>query len=204
MQTTNPAEVIVRRLDVRSNASVAEFARWLAVELGGVDIIVNNAGVAEDRAGAGGAQPPRACHRRRRNPTPRPSHPLEHARDSELNEGVRVAAWAGGVDAVVAEAERCLDVNFHGVRRVCGALLPSLLRPGGRMVVVSSSVGKLGGGSGCPIIPAGDGFSAQVRDSKHLVHCRVQGLKAALHCRRKEKPHRAATRRWTRWTLFLA
>jgi carbonyl reductase 1 len=106
------AEVVVRRLDATSDSSVKEFSQWLANEFGGLDILVNNHGIADDSS--------------------------------------------------TTTAERVLDTNFHGVRRVCEMLLP-LLRPGGRVVVISSSVGRLSGGSGCPIVPKGEGFSPAVQ-----------------------------------------
>jgi carbonyl reductase 1 len=50
-----------------------------------------------------------------------------------------------GFDAEVAR--RTLDTNFFGVLRVHDALLP-VIRPGGRIVMISSGMGSLGGVSG--------------------------------------------------------
>lgn len=80
-----------RRLDVSDEASVAELAGALAAEHGGVDIVVNNAGIAMK-----------------------------------------------GFDAEVARAT--IDVNFFGPLRVTDALLP-VMRPGGRVVMVTSALG---------------------------------------------------------------
>ncbi|KYF77100.1 3-oxoacyl-ACP reductase, partial [Sorangium cellulosum] len=83
--------VEARRLDVSDEASVEALARALASEHGGVDIVVNNAGIAMD-----------------------------------------------GFNAEVAR--RTIDVNFFGPLRLTDALLP-LVRPEGRVVMVTSGVG---------------------------------------------------------------
>ncbi|WP_437930733.1 SDR family oxidoreductase [Sorangium sp. So ce291] len=83
--------VEARRLDVSDEASVEALARALAAEHGGVDIVVNNAGIAMD-----------------------------------------------GFNAEVAR--RTIDVNFFGPLRLTDALLP-LVRPEGRVVMVTSGVG---------------------------------------------------------------
>ncbi|WP_437310403.1 SDR family oxidoreductase [Sorangium sp. So ce388] len=83
--------VEARRLDVSDEASVDELARALAAEHGGIDIVVNNAGIAMD-----------------------------------------------GFNAEVAR--RTIDVNFFGPLRLTDALLP-LVRPEGRVVMVTSGVG---------------------------------------------------------------
>jgi carbonyl reductase 1 len=81
-------------LDVTRSADIDALAHRLAAE-GGVDALVNNAGIS-----------------------------LE------------------GFDAEVAR--RTMDVNFFGAMRVTDALLPSM-RPGGRVVMISSGMGDLSG-----------------------------------------------------------
>merc|ERR1719247_3850479 len=54
----------------------------------------------------------------------------------------------------IEQADLCVEVNYFGTRRVCESLLP-LLRPGGRVINVSSSVGQINPAvaeaSGCPM-----------------------------------------------------
>lgn len=80
-------------LDVASDESIDALARDLERDEGGLDVLVNNAGVALD-----------------------------------------------GFDAEVAR--RTVDVNFLGTMRVTDRLLP-LLRPGARIVMLSSGMGEL-------------------------------------------------------------
>lgn len=80
-------------LDVASQASVDRFAAWLIEEKGGLDVLVNNAGISMD---------------------------------------VPVGKAARGT----------LDVNFYGTVRTTDTLLP-LVRPEGRIVMVSSGMGEL-------------------------------------------------------------
>lgn len=80
-------------LDVSSQASVDALAAHLKRERGGLDVLVNNAGIS--------------------------------------------------LDVPVGQAARAtLDVNFHGTVRTTDTLLP-LVRPHGRIVMVSSGMGEL-------------------------------------------------------------
>lgn len=80
---------------------------------------------------------------------------------TDATEVARVAAELGAVDWVVNNAgaavsaplvksddalfEKMMDVNFHGARRVAGALLPGMVERGyGRVVSVASSAGLIG------------------------------------------------------------
>lgn len=87
-------EVVSRRLDVTDAAGIATLTERLSADVGGLDVLVNNAAVA-------------------------------------LN----------GFNAAVAR--KTIDVNFSGPLRVTDRLLP-LLRPGARIVMVSSGLGHTG------------------------------------------------------------
>jgi len=80
-------------LDVSSDASVDTFAKYLAETEGGLDVLVNNAGVS-----------------------------------------------LGGFDTKIAR--RTIEVNFKGTVRTTERLLP-LMRPAGRVVMMSSGMGEL-------------------------------------------------------------
>lgn len=92
------ARVAARRLDVSDAASVAALAAHVRDDRGGVDVLVNNAGLAFAFEDA----------------TP-----------------------------FADQARRTVDVNYYGTKRMIEALAP-LLRPGARVVGVSSSAGQLG------------------------------------------------------------
>jgi len=100
-----PCEALADELGERAEAlalDVTDVARVAAVvgELGAVDWLVNNAGVAT-------------------------SAPLVKSDDALF--------------------ERMMDVNFHGARRLAGALLPGMLERGyGRVISVASSAGLIG------------------------------------------------------------
>jgi carbonyl reductase 1 len=88
------AAVEARALDVTREDTIDALARALSETHGGLDVLVNNAGIAMD-----------------------------------------------GFDGEVAR--RTLDVNFFGVLRVTDRLLP-LIRPGGRVVMITSGMGDTG------------------------------------------------------------
>ncbi len=83
----------LQRLDVSDASDIAAMAAYLRREHGGLDVLINNAGVS-----------------------------------------------LSGFNAQVAR--RTLDVNFVGTLRLTDALLP-LLRPGARVVMISSGMGEL-------------------------------------------------------------
>ena len=87
-------DVTSRPLDVTRDDSIEALAAWLGATFGGLDVLVNNAGIAMD-----------------------------------------------GFDARVAR--ETIAVNFTGVVRVTDRLLP-LMRPGGRVVNVTSGLGDTG------------------------------------------------------------
>ena len=101
--------VVVRPLDVADAGSVQALADWLRAEYGGLDVLVNNAGIHYDT-------------------------------------GQRA------VTADLAVAEEALAVNVLGVWRMVVACA-GLLRPGARVVNLSSGAGSFGetaGGAGVP------------------------------------------------------
>ena len=101
--------VVVRPLDVADAASVAALADWLSAEHGGLDVLVNNAGIHYDTG--------------------------QRATTADL-----------------AVAEEALQVNVLGAWRMVVACGP-LLRPGARVVNLSSGAGSFGetaGGAGVP------------------------------------------------------
>jgi NAD(P)-dependent dehydrogenase (short-subunit alcohol dehydrogenase family) len=102
--------VVVRRLDVADPASVEAFAAWLRVEHGGLDVLVNNAGVHYD-------------------------------------------TWQNAAEADLRVVEEALAVNLVGAWRMAVAMAP-LLRPGGRLVNVSSGAGSFGETAGAGGAPA--------------------------------------------------
>ncbi|HYO35267.1 MAG TPA: SDR family NAD(P)-dependent oxidoreductase [Geodermatophilus sp.] len=102
--------VVVRRLDVADPASVGAFADWLRDELGGLDVLVNNAGVHYD-------------------------------------------TWQTAAEADLPVVEEALAVNVVGAWRMAVAMVP-LLRPGGRLVNVSSGAGSFGETAGAGGAPA--------------------------------------------------
>ncbi len=102
--------VVVRRLDVTDQASVDALAAWLRAEHGGVDVLVNNAGIHYD-------------------------------------------TWQSAAEADLGVVEEALAVNVVGAWRTAVALAP-LLRPGGRLVNVSSGAGSFGETAGAGGAPA--------------------------------------------------
>jgi carbonyl reductase 1 len=113
------AAVEARVLDVTRPETVAALATWLAEAHGGLDVLVNNAGLVME-----------------------------------------------GFNATVAE--QTLDVNFFGVLRVTDALLP-LLRPGGRIVNVTSGLGDT------------SDLPARLRDRFHAEDLGREELEAMMH-----------------------
>lgn len=104
-----PEGAVVRRLDVTDQASVDDLAAWLDEHHGGLDVLVNNAGVHYD-----------------------------------------TGQTAVGADLDVAD--EAWRVNALGAWRTTATLAP-LLRPGARVVMVSSGAGSFGetaGGGGVP------------------------------------------------------
>jgi len=102
--------VVVRRLDVADPASVEALAAWLRDEHGGLDVLVNNAGVHYD-------------------------------------------TWQNAAEADLGVVEEALAVNVVGAWRMAVAMAP-LLRPGGRLVNVSSGAGSFGETAGAGGAPA--------------------------------------------------
>ncbi len=101
--------VVVRQLDVTDPVGVEALASWLGTEYGGLDVLVNDAGIHYD-------------------------------------------TWQTAAEADLAVVEEALAVNVVGAWRMAVALTP-LLRPGGRLVNVSSgagSFGETGGAGGAP------------------------------------------------------
>ena len=102
--------VVVRSLDVADAASVQALADWVRTEHGGLDVLVNNAGVHYDT-------------------------------------GQRAAT------ADLTVAEEALQVNVLGAWRMVVACAP-LLRPGARVVNLSSGAGSFGETGGAAGVPA--------------------------------------------------
>lgn len=86
------------RLDVNDGASIVKLRDTIKEKYGGIDVLVNNAGIAFKQAA---------------------TEPLH------------------------VQARTTIDTNYYGTKRVCDILFP-LLRPGARVVNVSSLVGFLG------------------------------------------------------------
>jgi NAD(P)-dependent dehydrogenase (short-subunit alcohol dehydrogenase family) len=102
--------VLVRALDVTDQGSVDALADWLRAEHGGLDVLVNNAGVHYD-------------------------------------------TWQTAAAADLGVVEEALAVNVVGAWRTAVALAP-LLRPGSRLVNVSSGAGSFGETAGAGGAPA--------------------------------------------------
>jgi NAD(P)-dependent dehydrogenase (short-subunit alcohol dehydrogenase family) len=102
--------VVVRGLDVTDQGSVDALAAWLRAGHGGLDVLVNNAGVHYD-------------------------------------------TWQSAAEADLGVVEEALAVNVVGAWRTAVALAP-LLRPGGRLVNVSSGAGSFGETAGAGGAPA--------------------------------------------------
>eukprot|EP01018_Ginkgo_biloba_P012778 Gb_22780 [translate_table: standard] len=115
--------VIFHRLDVQSSESVSTFAEWLKKEFGGLDILINNAGV-------GGTEF---------------DWDLLEKRQMDFRKILGEEFWTEGLTENHETAKECIDVNYFGTKRVTKALIP-LLRPsaaGPRIVNVSSFFGML-------------------------------------------------------------
>ena len=101
--------VIVRQLDVADPVSTEALASWLRAEHGGLDVLINNAGIHYD-------------------------------------------TWQTAVAVDLGVVAEAMAVNVVGAWRMAVELAP-LLRPGGRLVNVSSGAGSFGetaGASGAP------------------------------------------------------
>ncbi|KAJ4726980.1 (+)-neomenthol dehydrogenase [Melia azedarach] len=111
-------DVIFHQLDVADPASVDSFADFIKCQFGKLDILVNNAGIGGVSTDA-------------------------DALPGFVKDGVPIK-WNEIVTETYELAEKCLETNYYGAKRMCRALISLLqLSDSPRIVNVSSSMGKL-------------------------------------------------------------
>lgn len=115
--------VLFHPLDVQSDHSVSTFARWLDKQLGGLDILINNAAV-------GGVEY---------------DWDLLHEHNVDFRKIAEEESSHEGVRETYETAKECVDINYYGMKRTTKALLPlfKASAAGPRIVNVSSFFGLL-------------------------------------------------------------
>lgn len=116
--------VAFHELDVESSESIANFAIWLKKEYGGLDILINNAGVVGSSV----------------------DHDFMKTNDLTFDHAFEEDSASSNVLIYDFESGRtCISINYYGSKRTTELLLP-LFRAsptGARIVNVSSSLGQL-------------------------------------------------------------
>ncbi|KAH9315964.1 hypothetical protein KI387_024591, partial [Taxus chinensis] len=115
--------VVFRQLDIHNPHSISEFAEWLKDNYGGLDMLVNNAGVfgvTIDHETAFRAI-------------------LNKKGDHHIYEDVD---FGKAFKTNYEMSKECIEINYYGTKRMIETLLP-LIRSEGRIVNVSSDGGLL-------------------------------------------------------------
>lgn len=122
--------VVFQELDVQDPSSIARFADWLKSHYGGLDILINNAGVS-------GTVMDQAAVAEHNITLGQVIAAVLQQTDADARRKVLVNDYEVG--------KACLDINYKGVKRTVEALLP-LFKPspaGAHIINVSSILGQL-------------------------------------------------------------
>lgn len=124
LQNEGLHNVVFHQLDVQFPESIAKFAEWLKAEYGGLDVLINNAGVV-------------GLVRNEAVEAELNLQPHELAN----NRAARDKVFINDIEA----GKACVEINYHGVKRTIAALLPLFRRSsaGARVINLSSNLGQL-------------------------------------------------------------
>ncbi|KAL5796235.1 hypothetical protein ACOSQ2_001055 [Xanthoceras sorbifolium] len=113
--------VIFHQLDVTDPASIEGLSNFIRNQFGKLDILVNNAGIAGISA----------------------DDPDALAASAKDENGLPIK-WNESINQTYELAEKCLQTNYYGTKKMCEALIPLLqISDNARIVNVSSSIGML-------------------------------------------------------------
>ncbi|KAJ3694084.1 hypothetical protein LUZ60_009564 [Juncus effusus] len=144
LQEEEGKDVIFHKLDIADSASVASLKEFVQTQFGRLDILINNAGV-------GGVE-------------------LDPKVFSSSNQPTDLESIAGEIVETFEIAKECVEINYYGTKRMCGAFIPLLeLSPSPRIVNLTSFLGKLRN------IPSEE-IKSEIRNADNLTEERLDEL----------------------------